>query len=144
MKSRERIDKTSIQIDTVQISVAIFAKRKEFSSKLCRVYSNTILLTVTRQDSIYVIYNGTPIALAAPLWHRLPPRIVFRVTCSRLPLKRLNFDISVKEHTYFIHGISYYRYSLDIFITGYFLEKWWIIANLDGNFVWIRFSYFCK
>lgn len=39
MKSRERIDKTSIQIDTVQISVAIFAKRKEFSSKLCRVYS---------------------------------------------------------------------------------------------------------
>lgn len=39
MKSRERIDKTSIQIDTVQILVAIFAKRKEFSSKLCRVYS---------------------------------------------------------------------------------------------------------
>lgn len=121
--------------------------RKERSSRAnCVEFirTRTILLTVTRQDSIYVIYNGTPIALAAPLWHRLPPRIVFRVTCSRLPLKRLNFDISVKEHTYFIHGISYYRYSLDIFITGDFLEKWWIIANLDGNFVWIRFSYFCK
>lgn len=40
------------------------------------VKTYTILLTVTRQDSIYAIYNGTPIALAAPFWHRLPPRIV--------------------------------------------------------------------
>lgn len=56
MKSRERIDKTSIQIDTVQILIAIFAKRKEFSSKLCRVYSNTYYSPYSDKTRFYLRY----------------------------------------------------------------------------------------
>lgn len=72
----------------------------DFSSEkkgvLNRTRANCVEFIRTRENVVFSlqwqdsIYNGTPIALAAPLWHRLPPRIVFRATSNL-------FEIAIKK-----------------------------------------------